>query len=170
MGAAPAADRAAALETDIIIDSGDWPDVAAAVERAAAAAWDEAGDGGPAEVAVALMDDAAIRRLNAEFRGKDKATNVLSFPAGDEPAGGAAAMLGDIAVALETTRREAGLEEKAFEDHLSHLVVHGMLHLLGHDHETSGEAELMEGLERRILAGLGIADPYAGQELHGQEQ
>ena len=116
------------------------------------------------------MDDAAIRRLNAEFRGSDKATNVLSFPGGDDAAGGAPALLGDIAVALETTRREAGVEEKAFEDHLSHLIIHGMLHLLGHDHLSAEDAELMEGLERRILAGLGIADPYAGQELDGQEQ
>lgn len=170
MGATPATARTADLETDIIIDSGDWPAVDAIVVRAARAAWSEAGDGGPAEVAIALMDDAAIRRLNAEFRGRDKATNVLSFPGGDDAAGGAPALLGDIAVALETTRREAGVEEKAFEDHLSHLIIHGMLHLLGHDHLSAEDAELMEGLERRILAGLGIADPYAGQELDGQEQ
>ncbi|ANK80411.1 MAG: rRNA maturation RNase YbeY [Rhizobiales bacterium NRL2] len=170
MGVAPAANHDAALATDIVTDSGDWPDVAGLIGRAAAAAWAAAGDGGRAEVAVALMDDAAIGRLNAEFRGRDGPTNVLSFPAEDDLVAGHDGMLGDIALALETARREAGLEEKTFEDHLCHLVVHGMLHLLGHDHQTPGEAELMEDMERRILSSLGIADPYAGQQLDGQEQ
>lgn len=170
MGVAPAANHDAALATDIVTDSGDWPDVAGPIARAAAAAWAAAGDGGRAEVAVALMDDAAIGRLNAGFRGREGPTNVLSFPAGDDFAAGKDSMLGDIALALETAQREAGLEEKTFEDHLSHLVVHGMLHLLGHDHQTPGEAELMEDLERGILSSLGIADPYAGQQPDGQEQ
>lgn len=122
-------------------------------------------DTADAEVAVMLTDDAGIRTLNKNWRGIDKPTNVLSFPAlqperaptdDDAPR-----MLGDIAIAYETTRHEADTEHKPFEHHLSHLAVHGFLHLIGYDHENDDDAEIMEGLERDILAQLGIPDPYA---------
>lgn len=118
----------------------------------------------PVEVGVLLADDARVRGLNRDWRGKDKATNVLSFPArepGDPWPAEGPAHLGDIAVALETVLREAGEEGKDPADHLAHLVVHGTLHLLGHDHEAGdAEAEVMEALETGVLAGLGVADPY----------
>ncbi|MEA2882108.1 MAG: putative rRNA maturation factor, partial [Bradyrhizobium sp.] len=121
-----------------------------------------------AELAVMLTDDAGIRTLNRNWRGQDKATNVLSFPAlpptGGQSADDAPRMLGDIAIAWETTRREADDEQKAFDHHLSHLAVHGFLHLVGYDHENEVDAEAMENLEREILGLLGIPDPYAGQD------
>lgn len=108
------------------------------------------------EVSVLLTDDAEVKTLNADFRAKDRPTNVLSFPAPDF----AAPHLGDVALALETCAREAKDQGKTLGDHLSHLVAHGVLHLLGWDHEIEAEAEAMEALEREVLAGLGIADPY----------
>ena len=117
----------------------------------------------PVEVSVLLADDARVRELNRVWRGVDKPTNVLSFPAREPgepwPAEGPA-HLGDVAVALETVLREAAAEDKAPGDHLAHLVVHGTLHLLGHDHDADAEADAMEALEIRVLAGLGVADPY----------
>jgi len=112
-------------------------------------------------VAVALIDDRAMRKLNHTYRGKDKPTNVLSFPAG-EPAEGKSKRrpLGDIAIALGTVKREAKAQGKTVDDHLMHLMVHAVLHLLGYDHESDPDAEEMEALERKALAGLGIADPY----------
>jgi probable rRNA maturation factor len=123
-------------------------------------------DTADAELAVMLTDDTGIRTLNRNWRGIDKPTNVLSFPAlqpvrargpDDAPP-----MLGDIAIAYETMRREADEEAKPFEHHLSHLAVHGFLHLVGYDHENNDDAEAMEALEREVLAQLGIPDPYAG--------
>ncbi len=108
-----------------------------------------------------------MQRLNSTFRGKDKPTNVLSFPAPPMPPGAGDAdslFLGDLALGYETCAAEALAEEKSLGDHLAHLVVHGVLHLMGYDHETEAEAEEMEGRERAILASLGIADPYAGAE------
>jgi len=110
------------------------------------------------ELSLLFCDDATIRDLNRQWRGQDKPTNVLSFPAADEP--GAVPLLGDIAIAFETTAREAAEEDKPLAAHFCHLVVHGLLHLLGYDHETEAEAEVMEGCERAILAELGIDDPY----------
>ena len=111
-----------------------------------------------------LTDDKGIRTLNGNWRGIDKPTNVLSFPA-LQPTGprddDIPNMLGDIAIAYQTTRTEADSEHKPFENHLSHLAVHGFLHLVGYDHEKDGEADIMEDLERKILAQLGIPDPYA---------
>ena len=127
-------------------------------------------DTGDAELAIMLTDDAGIQTLNKNWRGIDKPTNVLSFPAVQPPSGhepddtDTPRMLGDIAIAYETTRREAGEEDKTFENHLSHLAIHGFLHLVGYDHEKDGEAESMEALEREILATLGISDPYADQD------
>jgi probable rRNA maturation factor len=117
-----------------------------------------------AELAVVLADDATLQRLNREWRGKDKPTNVLSFPVVAPEGLAKAAHLGDVAIARETLLAEAAGEGKPWHDHLAHLVVHGVLHLLGHDHETAEAAEAMEALERQALDDLGIADPYAGTE------
>jgi len=117
------------------------------------------------EVSVVLTDDARQRRLNAEYRGKDVSTNVLSFPSGEDADAGfpddIALPLGDITLALETVQREAETQGLSFADHFCHLLVHGMLHLAGHDHETDDEADAMEALEIEILATLGVADPYS---------
>mgnify|MGYP000888454307 FL=1 len=114
------------------------------------------------EIAVLFTDDLAIAAINAEWRGKDKPTNVLSFPAPDEmpfPAG-EPRPLGDIVLAHGVISREAMEQGKTLHDHTTHLIVHGMLHLLGHDHDDEAEAEEMEALEKSILKGLGISDPY----------
>jgi len=115
-------------------------------------------------------DDTGIRTLNSNWRGIDKPTNVLSFPAlqpsGPRGPDDAPRMLGDIAIAYETTRREADDEQKPFDHHLSHLAVHGFLHLIGYDHEKNDDAEAMEALEREILAQLGIPDPYTDRDPH----
>jgi probable rRNA maturation factor len=120
-----------------------------------------------AELGVELAGDAAVQLLNSQYRGKDKPTNVLSFPAYEGlaeirslPSGEAPILLGDIILAYETVAREAKDQGKPFLDHLRHLAVHGTLHLLGFDHETDDEAEEMEASERRILATIGVADPY----------
>jgi len=117
----------------------------------------------PCEVTLVLTDDAEMRALNRTWRGKDSATNVLSFPAG-EPLGvfpGEPCPLGDVVLAGETVRTEARDKGIPVTDHAAHLVVHGMLHVLGFDHEREAEAEAMEALETKVLAGLSIADPYA---------
>ena len=114
-----------------------------------------------AEVSFLLCDDARMRILNREWRGIDKPTNVLSFPAVEPAALAHAALLGDIAIAYETTAHEAATEDKRLCDHVAHLAAHGFLHLLGHDHIDPAEAGRMESLETRVLARLGIADPYA---------
>lgn len=116
-----------------------------------------------AEIAVLLTDDAGIAALNGRWRGKPSATNVLSWPAASPAELAASPMIGDLALAYETCRQEAGADGKAFSDHITHLVVHGTLHLVGFDHLNDDEAEAMEALERRVLAGLGIADPYAAR-------
>jgi probable rRNA maturation factor len=141
---------------EILIEGGDW--TAGQVEAARRSALAALDADVTLSAAVLLTDDQAVQALNLKFRGKDKPTNVLSFPAPDMP--GLDDFLGDIAIAFETTRREAADEGKAIADHLSHLVVHGILHLLGEDHETPEDAEAMEAAERAILARLGIADPY----------
>lgn len=137
------------------------PGADALLHRAAEAAWQAAGLDGDAELSILLADDARQRGLNRDYRGKDKPTNVLSFPAGDEDCAGRPRLLGDVVLALETISAEAEAQSKDLADHLTHLTVHGVLHLLGHDHETETEADAMEALETEILRGLGIADPYA---------
>ena len=158
--------------TEVLVVADAWqtePDAEAVIQRAIAAAAGMAGaDTGEAELAIMLTDDAGIRTLNSNWRGIDKPTNVLSFPA-LQPSGGAGPedaprMLGDIAIAYETTRREADDEQRPFDHHLSHLAVHGFLHLIGYDHEKDEDAEAMEALETEILAQLGIPDPYADRE------
>ena len=117
------------------------------------------------EVAVKLTDDDEVHQLNRAYREKDKPTNVLSFPAFPvTPGKMPGPMLGDIIIARETVEREAVELDKSFEDHLTHLMVHGFLHLLGYDHIEVSDAEKMEALETRILAKLGLSDPYAGQD------
>ncbi len=124
---------------------------------------------GAIELSVVLADDGFVRALNREYRGKDEPTNVLSFPiwGPSGPTGGARGperavmVLGDVVIAYETVRAEAKSQAKRIEDHLCHLVVHGVLHLLGCDHESKPEARDMEALEVSVLAGLGIGDPYA---------
>lgn len=159
--------------TEVLIVADAWnsePDADAVIQRAVAVAAEMADtDTADAELAVMLTDDAGIRTLNSNWRGIDKPTNVLSFPALRPPTGVSGAddvppMLGDIAIAYETARREADDEQKPFDHHLSHLTVHGFLHLVGYDHETDDEAEAMEALEIEILAQLGIPDPYADRE------
>lgn len=118
-----------------------------------------------AELSLLLTDDRRIRIVNRDWRGFDKATNVLSFPAAPPARIAASPLLGDIVVAYETVAREAEAEGKSLADHFRHLVIHGLLHLLGEDHETEAEARRMEALEVEALASLGIADPYADSEL-----
>ena len=113
------------------------------------------------ELSLVFTDDANIRTINSKWRHIDKATNVLSFPAFPiQPGQRPGPILGDIVIARETVQREAQEENKSFDDHLSHLIVHGLLHLTGYDHQNDDEAEQMESLERKILASLGISDPY----------
>lgn len=158
--------------TEILVVADCWraeADAEAIIHHAiqtAAGMVDE--DTGDAELAIMLTDDAGIHTLNANWRGIDKPTNVLSFPA-LQPTGPSLPddpprMLGDIAIAYETLRREADNEHKPFSHHLSHLAIHGFLHLIGYDHETDADAVEMENLERKILAQLGIPDPYTPQE------
>lgn len=125
-----------------------------------------------ASIDLLLTDDATLRSLNATWRGRDEATDVLSFPAQTldpdamtDQTGLPGMPLGDVALAWQTVEREARAEAKPLADHLQHLVIHGVLHLLGHDHQRDDEALRMEGLERRILARLGVRDPYAGVEV-----
>jgi probable rRNA maturation factor len=155
------------LSIALIEEAGDWSDFAPvepAIERAAAALarHPRCGRAVGAEASVVLASDAVVRRLNSAYRGKDAPTNVLSFPFQTPP--GARAddrCLGDVVLAVETIRKEAAEREMPPVHHLQHLVVHGLLHLLGHDHATEAEAQEMERLEAEILAALGVSDPYA---------
>ncbi len=150
----------------MMVETEGWPAAAGLellVQQAVDSAMAEADAvAGATELSVVFSDDATVQSLNAEWRSKDKPTNVLSFPAFPFRRGAALPpMLGDIVLALETVKREAELEEKLLEHHISHLVIHGFLHLLGYDHESDEEAEEMEAVERRALARLAIPDPYA---------
>ncbi|MBB3872730.1 rRNA maturation RNase YbeY [Brevundimonas mediterranea] len=143
------------IEVEAQAWTGALPETEAVVTKAAEAALGAvAGD-----VVVLLTDDEAVRELNARFRDKDRPTNVLSFPAPES----AAPHLGDIVLAYGVCASEAQAQGKSLSDHLSHLIVHGVLHLLGRDHEDDAEAEEMEAEEREILAELGVADPYAAE-------
>ncbi len=149
---------------EAVIEDARWQalGIAALAERAARAALIAAGEAPDAfEISLLAADDARIAALNAAFRGKPAPTNVLSWPAGDAGASpGEPAFLGDLALAYDTCLREATEATISVTDHATHLVVHGVLHLLGHDHENDAEAEAMEALETKILASLGVADPY----------
>jgi probable rRNA maturation factor len=155
-----------ASSVDIVVESMLWeaePASEAALRRAILAAA-LALSTGDAELAVVLSDDASIQTLNKQWRNIDKPTNVLSFPSGAPHHDGQPILLGDIVIAYETTATEAKAEGKPFLHHLSHLAVHGFLHLVGHDHETDPEADVMEALEQDILARLDIPDPYRGRD------
>jgi probable rRNA maturation factor len=147
---------------DVRVDCALWKkpaEVRSAIRRAVTAAAAHAASTGNAELAIVLTDDSAIRALNRRWRGIDRATNVLSFPASD--LGGNLRHLGDIVLAFGTIEREARSERKPFLHHVAHLTVHGFLHLIGYDHERDDDAEEMEDAERRILRRLAIPDPYA---------
>lgn len=161
--------KRARIEAELIEDAGDWAiieNAEALVESALAELAVEAPLKTSASLSIALSNDASIAVLNGQYRGKPKPTNVLSFPAGPAGAGGGAAnaprYLGDLILAVETLQREAADEDIPVEHHFQHLVIHGTLHLLGYDHETDAEAEAMEALEIKILARLGITNPYTG--------
>jgi probable rRNA maturation factor len=151
---------------EVDIEDDGWisalPNATAITERAGQAVLDEIAptdDGEEPGVAVLLTSDAVVAELNQRFRDKPGPTNVLSFPASANPEN----HLGDVALAHGVCTREAVEQGKSLEQHLAHLVVHGVLHLLGYDHETDGEAEAMEALERSILESLGVPDPYASE-------
>ncbi|MEK9660680.1 MAG: rRNA maturation RNase YbeY [Alphaproteobacteria bacterium] len=157
---------------DVRIEGDEWPRriggraPASLVREAVAAALAACVPPGPVEIAVLLTDDRAVRALNRDWRGRDAATNVLAFAVHEDgPAafcsGPGPVPLGDIVIAGGVCRSEARAERKRPADHLRHLAVHGTLHLLGHDHEITAEAERMEALERTVLAGFGVPDPYA---------
>jgi probable rRNA maturation factor len=172
------------LDISFSLESGDWETAATDVERltevAARAAFEAAekpeilGGDTPVEMSLVLADDALVQTLNRDYRDKDKPTNVLSFAllddlddtdestddvlARDE---GMPILIGDVILAFETVQREALEQGKSFGDHLTHLVIHGVLHLLGYDHQSDPDADRMERLETSILARLGIADPYS---------
>lgn len=178
---ATAPPEADGLEVAALIQDESWTAALASADdtarRACQAAWAElpvtarphAGGGAEAsvvEVSVVLADDATVQALNRDYRGRDTSTNVLSFANLDDAGApgtpdGEPVLLGDIVLARETVLAEARAQAKTPGDHLSHLCVHGLLHLLGYDHLADAEAETMEALERRVLARLGIADPYA---------
>ena len=140
------------------------PHAAAIAAGAAQAALRDSGGAGQFIVDVMLADDAEQRHLNRTYRGKDTPTNVLAFPQGapGSPRSDQPVLLGDVVLAFETVRREAAEQDKPIPNHLRHLVVHGVLHLLGFDHENAAQAAAMEAREIKILAGLGVPDPYRG--------
>jgi probable rRNA maturation factor len=172
------------LDISFSLEAGEWeaavPDAEQRVEAAARAAFEAAekpeilGGDTPVEMSLVLADDALVQTLNRDYRDKDKPTNVLSFAllddlddtdestddvlARDE---GMPILIGDVILAFETVQREALEQGKSFEDHLTHLVIHGVLHLLGYDHQSDPDADRMERLETSILARMGIADPYS---------
>lgn len=164
----------------IAIEADGWggalpdaePRIAHAARAALAAACPDLGD---ATISLLLTDDRTLQTLNKDWRGKDAPTNVLSFPAtetreGETPVAefaGVPLQLGDVALAFETCAREATDQHKALAHHVEHLTVHGVLHLLGYDHLDDAQADRMEALETRILAGLGVPDPYAEKASHG---
>jgi probable rRNA maturation factor len=153
------------IELDIMSGPGDWArivDIETLARRAIEAAFEVAPEAPQYPIGLSLLftDDAGIRELNRTWRGQDKPTNVLSFPGSGPSSPEGVHHLGDIALAFETVAREADEEHKSVADHLTHLIVHGTFHLLGHDHETDAEGDVMEALETAALARLGIADPY----------
>ena len=151
---------------DVILEDPRWHQLEDWASPAVATVFAKLGVTG--DVAILACDDARIAALNSDFRGKPTATNVLSWPSeergaleeGGQPLAPTEEELGDIAISYDTCAREAGEHGKSFEAHVTHLIVHGTLHLLGYDHETERDAALMEGLEVEILGNLGLPDPY----------
>lgn len=152
-----------ALSFELIVEAGGWPDadiLAAIIEKVSNALVLKRPLPRDRQVCFLFTDDVTMAGLNREHRGKPDPTNVLSFPAHESAAG----ELGDIALAYETLCREADQKSVSVDDHIAHLVLHGILHLLGYDHQTQSEAEKMEAIERETLSQIGIADPYAGDQ------
>ncbi|HWE74633.1 MAG TPA: rRNA maturation RNase YbeY [Stellaceae bacterium] len=161
------------IAIDLLVASAAWkralPMAASIARKAAIAALAQSGKKiGAAELSLVLADDATVRDLNARWRGKDAPTNVLAFASDEPPAKGKPVLLGDVVLAYQTVAREAKEQEKRLADHLRHLVIHGVLHLLGYDHIKPAPAKRMEALETRILASLGVADPYRLPEEAGR--
>jgi probable rRNA maturation factor len=164
--------RGTAADTEIAVRILDpewrrlWPAAGRRARNAARSALEAAMNPAPgcgAELTIVLADSGTVHRLNRQYRGIDKPTNVLSFGSADgerETAPGAPAILGDVVLALETVAAEAVGQGKSVGDHAAHLVVHGVLHLLGHDHQHVREADLMEAIEVQVLARLGVPNPY----------
>src|SRR5713101_518549 len=160
-------DVSAAPSVDVAVHCSAWleacPDASAIAAAGARAALATGTEASRCVVDVTLTDDAEQRQLNRTYRGKDAPTNVLAFPQAETvPAADAPVLLGDVVLAFETVRREAAEQKKPFANHLSHLVAHGVLHLLGLDHENAADAAAMEAREIKILGGLGVPDPYRG--------
>ena len=158
--------RVDAPSIEVLVESPLWnkepaaeKTIHAAIAEAAAALGKPAG-----EIAVLLTDDETIRALNRDWRGIDQATNVLSFPSAAPNPQAGPPMLGDIVIAYQTLARESTDEGRAFLHHLSHLTVHGFLHLMGYDHQNDSEADAMERLESTILARLDVPDPYRARD------
>ncbi|MBV8536541.1 MAG: rRNA maturation RNase YbeY [Alphaproteobacteria bacterium] len=160
---------AASARVAVLVEAPAWSrqlrTAAALARRAVREALLAGPKAGNVELSVVLTDDRAVRKLNRDWRGQDKATNVLSFPARNGTASprlppGVPVPLGDVVVACGVAAAEAAAQGKTLRAHLAHLVVHGVLHLLGHDHEVDAEAERMEALEAKILRRMGIANPY----------
>ncbi len=146
-----------AVSADIVVESELWsahPQTEATVRAAITAAASHSTQSG--EVSILLTDDSSVRELNRQWRGLDKPTNVLSFPAPKTAAG----FLGDIVIAYETLSRESTDEDRDFLHHLTHLTVHGFLHLIGYDHQTDAQADAMEGLESKIMTAMNMPDPW----------
>jgi probable rRNA maturation factor len=161
------------IAIDLSIVCAAWkralPTAAGIARKAAIAALAQSGKKiGAAELSLVLADDAVVQDLNARWRGKDAPTNVLAFASGERPAEGKPVLLGDVVLAYQTIAREAKEQKKRLADHLRHLVIHGVLHLLGYDHIKPTPAKRMETLETRILASLGVADPYRIPEEAGR--
>jgi probable rRNA maturation factor len=160
------------VKIEIVVRSALWRKrrTAQSIVRKAVLAAAKAASTPGAELAIVLDNDSAIKALNRDWRGKNAATNVLSFPAAPNSpptrggkSGRPTPYIGDIVIAYQTTAREAAAEGKPFSHHLAHLAIHGFLHLLGYDHENDRDAEKMERLERRILGRLAVPDPYASR-------
>ena len=155
---------ASLLSVDIIREAGRWPQKLPPIKKVALKTLETAGffkkhKNTKADISIVLANDRFIRNLNAAYRSKDKATNVLSFPQEGKALDGSIA-LGDVVLAYETIRAEATAQGKRFNDHLMHLIIHGILHLMGHDHENERDARVMEKLEIRILDDFGVNNPY----------
>lgn len=161
-------------DVDVMIEAEQWSAVQdlenlakAAIGAVLAQTGQKIAEG--SEVSLLFCGDSRMRELNKAWRGIDKPTNVLSFPAAEPDRLEQSLLLGDIAVAFETVERESRQEGKSLGDHVSHMVAHGFLHLLGYDHESATEADEMEEAEREALARMGIADPYADSVPAGEE-
>lgn len=143
---------------DISTRSPKWPSLDDMIEKVALETLAIAKQKSPAELSIVLADDVFVQNLNHHYRGKDKPTNVLSFPAEDP------FMMGDVVLAYETVKKESTQHRRNFEHHVMHLIIHGILHLMGHDHESDNQAEEMESLEIRILRSFGVKNPYEPED------